>query len=345
MANIYLATWNPPSRADSEQVYYWYLREGVPTSRHHVLVDEPSMADVILFAESFVPELRQLVLMCTRFYWRHAERLFVFNPADVPLPVFPGLYASIPRRFWSAGRIRSGFYGSTDDLGRFDLLPPVAKPELIASFAGSCGHHPVRMRLKAIVHPRFECLDTSGHVMPAFVAGDSAAIARLTHQATELARRSAFVLCPHGRGAGSLRVFEAMKMGRAPVIVSDDWTPPDGPDWSGCSLRMPESEATRAMDWLEPHLPRAAEMGRRARDAWERYFSPERAFDTVVDTCLEIRQTRRVPQRVHGLLSLWHLLRPPVAARCLRSLRRGFRRQGALSRPHFLRRQPRSVSP
>ncbi len=36
---------------------------------------------------------------------------------------------------------------------------------------------------------------------------------------------------PRGIGASSVRIFEAMRAGRAPVIISDDWIVPPVGDW------------------------------------------------------------------------------------------------------------------
>ena len=39
-------------------------------------------------------------------------------------------------------------------------------------------------------------------------------------------RRTRFVLCPRGQGVSSIRLFEVMKSGRVPVIISDAFVPP-----------------------------------------------------------------------------------------------------------------------
>ena len=42
-----------------------------------------------------------------------------------------------------------------------------------------------------------------------------------------------------------------MKMGRACVVLSDDWHPHDGVDWDSFSIRVPESEAARLPEILK----------------------------------------------------------------------------------------------
>jgi len=53
-----------------------------------------------------------------------------------------------------------------------------------------------------------------------------------------------FVLCPRGRGLNSIRFFEALRMGRIPVLISDDTKLPmeDRIDYSRFMVRMPEND-------------------------------------------------------------------------------------------------------
>jgi hypothetical protein len=115
-----------------------------------------------------------------------------------------------------------------------------------------------------------------------------------------------FVLCPRGVAPSSYRIFEAMKAGRVPVIIADEWVPPLGPDWTEFSLRVPEAGLLDVPQILESLAARAPEMGVRASQAWERWFSREHAFQTVVTWCLQIMETRRqgLFQRYRPLLQL-----------------------------------------
>lgn len=50
-----------------------------------------------------------------------------------------------------------------------------------------------------------------------------------TQRYNEILSDSVFSLCPEGAGPNTLRVWESMAVGSIPVIVSDDWIPPDIP--------------------------------------------------------------------------------------------------------------------
>ena len=54
-------------------------------------------------------------------------------------------------------------------------------------------------------------------------------------------RQSRFVLCPAGVGASSIRMYEALRCGAVPVVISDDWQSPCGVDLDGAIVRVSES--------------------------------------------------------------------------------------------------------
>ena len=105
--------------------------------------------------------------------------------------------------------------------------------------------------------------------------------------------RSKFVLCPRGLGTATFRLFEAMQAGRAPVIVSDGWVPPEGPRWEEFSLRVRERDVRQIPALLEARESEHARMGALARRAWEEFFAPEVRFARLGELCRSIQETRR----------------------------------------------------
>ena len=67
------------------------------------------------------------------------------------------------------------------------------------------------------------------------------------------------ILCPRGEGTSSIRLFESLRMGRPPVIISDQWVPPEGPAWDTFSVRIPERRIHTIPDRLT-ELEHQAEM-------------------------------------------------------------------------------------
>jgi Exostosin family len=67
-------------------------------------------------------------------------------------------------------------------------------------------------------------------------------------------QQSAFILCPIGKGPSSMRIFEAMRAGRAPVIISDAWDPPpfyNGSSAACASLKLRSSKSQNSYASIE----------------------------------------------------------------------------------------------
>jgi hypothetical protein len=109
----------------------------------------------------------------------------------------------------------------------------------------------------------------------------------------ETVTASHFVLCPRGAGVGTIRLFEVMASGVAPVLLSDDYELPPGPAWDTFLLRVPERDIARLPALLEAQVGSAAERGRLAREAFVEYFSMGREFDAIVE--LAARALRHGP--------------------------------------------------
>jgi hypothetical protein len=107
-----------------------------------------------------------------------------------------------------------------------------------------------------------------------------------------------------------MRLYEAMRMGRAPVILSDHWIPPDGPDWDAFSVRIPQDEVHTIPDRLAAIEDRAEEMGRRAREAWEKWFAADVIFHRTVEWCLDMKRQRVLPEVLSRRLTTATLAMP-----------------------------------
>jgi hypothetical protein len=95
-----------------------------------------------------------------------------------------------------------------------------------------------------------------------------------------------------------MRLFEAMKLGVAPVIISDKWILPKGPDWHKFSLIIRERDIPNLESIVTQNECRYEEMGKAAREAYLSFFSPEVYFDYVVDRCIEIHNNQIIPEKV-----------------------------------------------
>jgi hypothetical protein len=246
----------------------------------HSLEDRPEDADLILFVETSTcaGPYFQSVRRHPVFKQLH-ERCFVYCATDLIVPVVPGIFPSISRRDYLRAWSRAGGYVGVRERPGLEFEPR-RDPTRLFSFVGSSATHPVRRRLMELSHPDALLVDTSrpGETTPGGESGYRDAMLD-----------SAFVLCPRGGGPATFRLMETLMMGRAPVILSDEWCAPTGPDWDEFSLRVPEREAEAVPALLEANASRAAEMGRKARQAWLDWFGPETHFHRTIEWALELQ--------------------------------------------------------
>lgn len=100
----------------------------------------------------------------------------------------------------------------------------------------------------------------------------------------ESMQASKLVLVPRSRPAvNRYRFFEAMSMGRVPVLLCDDCmlSCDDKIDYARCAIRIEEFRARDTgyilRDWLHDHtLAEIISMGAYGRAAWERYLNPQK---------------------------------------------------------------------
>jgi hypothetical protein len=325
MALVYLTSTAPPSDPSRPHPYdeLERMRASAAADRFkaHALTGDPDEADLILFVENCNTLVHWRELRASPFYpvYRaHREKCFLMTRDDFPLPVLPGIYPSIARRWHSPQRTRSGPY-----LVQFDndfLAPDLSFSDTpyLFSFVGKKTTDPVRSRLFELAGPAAYFEDTS----PLWPYGDLGAVARAAMQDNyvRVCHRSRFVLCPRGVGTSSIRLFESMRMGRAPVIIADAWVPPAGIDWEAVSIRVPEDDVASLPDRLAARSEEAEAMGRRARRVWEDWFSRAATFHRCVDWCLDIRAARRLPEAVLRLGQLRQLAEPTYRNMALRTL-------------------------
>lgn len=145
----------------------------------------------------------------------------------------------------------------------------------------------------------------------------------------ESLRKAKFILCPRGAGVGSVRLFETMKAGRVPVVLSDGYVFPSDIDWDRFSIVVRESDvrdipriiASRSHEW--------SEMATRARQVWRDNFADHSVLSYLARQLRAIRSglpdvnlrfSASYTARVSRAL-VDHRLRP-VAGRIRRSISR-----------------------
>jgi hypothetical protein len=261
--------------------------------RVHERTDDPEEADIIFFAESscYRTDPFYRTLLSHEFVSRFPEKVFMYNEQDNPWYVLPGLYTSMLRRHYDSSRIRPCCYLVTLN-PYIEEAAEAIDPDLLFSFCG-WPRKRVRKEILTLQHPR--AILKSSEDFNAFNRDARSNETGLRRYA-EIMARSRFVLCPRGSGTGTFRLFETLKAGRVPVILSDEWVPPTGPPWDEFALFVRERDVRGLPAMLEQAESRWEEMAARAREAWEHHFADEVLFHNMVEACGEILASRRVPE-------------------------------------------------
>jgi hypothetical protein len=260
------------------------LRLGAVQSAH-VLVEDPGVADMIVLLGDFgrKPEL----LLSNSVYRAYREKCAVYTEDDIYLPLAPGVYCSAQvDRHSRAGRAFSASYYSQN--GRFSnrfVAPAEAtsNKKFLFSFMGGSTSM-LRKRLFNLDYRRPDVLIENTSTYWHWDTSQPDRKERQLRYARTIAT-SHFVLCPRGAGSGSIRLFEVMSAGIAPVLIADDYLLPENVDWNSFLLRIRQKDIARLPELLEPHRESSAERGKLAREAWLKHFAPEHGFERIMAGC------------------------------------------------------------
>ncbi len=247
------------------------------TVRHHRAVSQPSDADAILLVDLHQhhgdPYLK--IMARRQDLIGSGQPKFVYDQRDFPFFTFPGIYASATARMGRRLPVVGGPYAVwVENAGM-----KVSSPDLLFSFQGARTHR-CRDDLFLIRHPRCLIQDTTSDDVYRWSEPTRFAV-DVTRRATYAATiaRSKFVLCPRGHGPSSFRLYEVLRAGRVPVIISDDWLPPPEIDWPSLSVRVAErnvAQLPRLLEDLEEAWPSLVAAG---AVACSRYLDESRLWN------------------------------------------------------------------
>ena len=233
-------------------------------------------------------------------YKNYKDKSVIFYSGDRMIPILPGLYPCLEKNMLvkNSRSRQSSYYLRVTDNQTLDTKEPINDAKYLYSFLGNCRNHPVRAEILQLRHPRALLADTS-------TAGRRQTDANNEYYLTVI-KQSKFVLCPRGIGVSSWRLFETMRAGRVPVIISDDWVEPPGPDWKQCSVRIAESQLRKINMILEEYESEAEELASNARRDWLKYYSEDNVFDTIANQALDSLNESKKNNRFNVRLYLYY---------------------------------------
>jgi len=241
------------------------------------VVDDPRDANFIIIAETGYFGLSDLSAALHRSNIFRGKYVLMINNTDWPYPVFDGFYPSLTKRC-------SGAYPWAFHLAQAPNVciekEQANRRKYLYSFVGRASTHNVRKRLLALDRADCPCIDID-NIPKRLGTFDN----DITY--AEIMYNSHFVLCPRGFGASSIRLFEVMRAGRVPVIISDKWTAPPVGDWNSFSIKIGENDIHNIPFILASRKHFAGELGRIARETYTTYFSSEVYLEVLITFYLQ----------------------------------------------------------
>ncbi|MEO6923480.1 MAG: exostosin family protein [Acidobacteriaceae bacterium] len=261
------------------------LRSLASSSSEHSLVLTPQEADLIIVLGSFGD--RPEILLANPTYLAFPDKCAAYTEHDHFVPLIPGVYASAKRSLHTrVGRVFT--FDCISSHGRFGnpfvASNPLSEKKYLFSFQGGSTCI-LRKRLFNLRFNRPDVLientSTYGHWLETPAADQQMRQQRYG----ETLAASHFVLCPRGTGSSSIRFFEVLRAGIAPVLISDNYVLPPNIEWDKFLVRVRERDIHKLPQILETLQATAVERGRLAREAYLENFAASHAFDRIVSLC------------------------------------------------------------
>jgi hypothetical protein len=260
----------------------WLVAHSNPKTQ--TFTSNPCEADLILFAETYDGSDPYFFSVALHpIFRRFPHKCVLYHISDTPYTLCRTISPSVESIHVNS-RCRRAFsyvvriHENTALSGVGSLSHPT---KYLFSFIGDPSTYPIRNELLKLQHPRALLRASSG----VSAMGMTAAAREAFHRRfIDDMLDSLFVLCPRGIGATSMRLFEAMELGRAPVIIADSWLPVADLPWRDFALFIKEKDVHHIPAILERHLDKGVAMGLRARLVWEQYFGPENVVESLLLT-------------------------------------------------------------
>lgn len=264
---------------------YYFIRESLDeeSSGRYIAVDDPDNADLICFVSAQYDDLRDVIRH--PIYKRYHQKAVTIQTRDDVYARLPGVYASVSRFESRFLQVFSGCYPrvSTGDYrwsGDEEL-------NYLFSFVGSFRTASLRKQLGKIVDPRCLIVNTDETSAGPWVSRYTSAH-RIDY--CRIVEQSKFVLCPRGRGLSSMRLFETLAAGRVPVVISDRFAMPPGPDWSACSVQVKEKDIKNLPEILRHYEGTWESMRQCAHQVWLKWYDKPVAIDVLLDHCVDSQE-------------------------------------------------------
>jgi len=218
---------------------------------------------------------------------KHANKIFTINTDDCATGLIKGLYTSLPRR-----RYNRRFHSIVP----FDYFPnelilskePKVKPDFLASWRGNPKSNKIRNKIiKLLGNDMTFDVQSTNSWFNHNVEEKRTYKNSLSH--------AKFSLCPAGWAPVTFRIYESMALGKCPVIIADEFVPPDGPDWKTFSVFVAEDKISNLKQILKKLEFSYDDLGEKAYQTWEKFFSPSNIYSYSATQLINLIQMSESP--------------------------------------------------
>lgn len=262
--------------------------------KKYFLVDNPEIADLIIFVEHHIgedPYFFQVLKHPT--CKRYKNKCYLYHDADKQLTFIPTISPSVCNSNFNKRMHHPYHYLEQISYNpHIEYVPnKIYEKKYLFSFIGASRTYP-RVREKII-----ECFqgDININDTKDYNSWELEENERNLYfeKYAKVSFQSKFILCPRGIGPSSYRLYESMKMGIAPVIISDDWAEYEEIDWKSCSIRIKENEVSQIENILNSRENEYLELGINARKNYEKYISFENQFHLLSEAAARLHTMRK----------------------------------------------------
>ncbi|WP_309386702.1 exostosin domain-containing protein [Cerasicoccus frondis] len=254
-------------------------------SASFAICDTANEADLIILLEICRQKGREHAakLLADPIVAEHTPKVCTLNIDDHPVPFLPGGYVNLPQSQHRPDTVATGYLMVPNERVHYWAKQREQPRHFLATFRGTT-NCPAREQLRA------QRADFGADFL--IEEPETGAWYRHSDEAKnrycEEILNGHFALCPGGLGPSTYRLFEAMQLERAPVILSDRWAPPEGPAWASCAIILPEKDIPHLPHILKDRLAEAPKLAANARHAWEQYFTPEKQIVWILEKLLRL---------------------------------------------------------
>lgn len=271
MIKFFFATQFETPLAEQESSTFTQVKGLILLEPDVVETRDPYEADAIILKEinSFKNFNYVNTLLRDPFISKFAHNVYTINDDDCATGLLKGLYTSLPKSRFNTQLHVAVPYMNFPNEQVYKSEASGGEPSFLASWRGNTKSNPLRKRILKNFKKEQQFLIEETN---SWLNHDDAE--KTTY--VNLIKSSKFSLCPAGWAPVSFRIYESMALSRCPVVIADNFVPPEGPNWHEFALFFPEKRLSELPNFLLRKESSYLKLGQRAYEEWLKHFSPEK---------------------------------------------------------------------